>query len=177
MISVLLLGTSAVAGRPATSADAVRTLSALVSGAVDGVVRDVQLLSADDGPNLAQVAEHAGCGYVRATDLGRAIATGVGQARTPHLLVLPVGISFDRALTDEVAAAEDRHAGWLGEGVRLKAAAEGPFGRLLPPLAPTVGVLTSGDRLLAARETKPPRLWRKLRPRHVFRARGWIGSS
>lgn len=177
MVSVLLLGSSAATGRAATAGDSVRTLSALVSGAVDGVVRDVQLLATRPEPDLGHVAEHAGCGFVAAPDLPAALRAATGQTRSPHVLLLLAGLSFDRALTDEMAGVEGRHDGWLAGGIGLKAIESGPLGRLMPRFAPTVGVLTTRDRLrgLAAKEVGG--LWRALRPQRVFKTRAWTGTG
>lgn len=178
MVSVVLLGSSTAAGRAPTSGDAVRTLSALVPGAVDGAIRDVQLLAtagAQD-PDLATVAEHAGCAYLAAS-LPQALAEAVKAARSPQILVLLAGVSFDRALTDEMAGVAARHARWLAEGVGLKAAESSPLGRLLPRFAPTLGVLTTRDRLAAVSPASVPALWRALRPRRTFKTHAWSGGG
>jgi hypothetical protein len=174
MISVLLLGHSAASGRPPTSSDAVRSLSALVSGAVDGVIRDVQLLATAVAPDLAEVAEHAGCSYL-AADLAQAVPRAAAAARSPVVLLLRSGASFDRALTDEMSDVVTRHDDWLPGGIALKTADDGALGRLMPRLARSVGVLTTRDRLRGLAPATDAALWRALRPRRIFKIRAWTG--
>lgn len=176
MISVLLLGSASAAGRRPVSGDAVRTLSALVPGAVDGIIRDVQLLATAGESDLAKVAEHAGCGYV-AAGLAEALRHAAEAARSSHVLVLLSGISFDRALTDEMAGLAARHEGWLAGGVGLQATESGPLGRLLPRFAPTIGILTTRSRVASSAPVGIPALWRSLKPRRVFKTRAWSGGG
>ena len=174
MISVLLLGHHTAAGRPATSGAAVRSLSALVSGAVDGVIRDVQLLATAAEPNLTDVAEHAGCAYL-AADLAQAVPRAAAAARSPLVLILLSGASFDRALTSELSDVATRHEAWHAGGVALKGVDGGVLGRVLPRLAPSVGVLTTRERLRGSAPATIPALWRALRPRRSFKTRAWTG--
>ncbi len=176
MISVLLLGSHTATGQPPTSGEAVRTLSALVPGVVEGVLRDVQLIATASEPDLASVADHAGCAYV-AADLSQALPRAAAAARSPYLFVVLAGVSFDRALTDEMGGLGGRHESWLADGIGLKAMETGALGRLLPRLAPTVGILTTRDQLLSKTAPTIPSLWRKLRPRRLFKTRAWSGGG
>ncbi|MDX7951059.1 hypothetical protein P7D22_07685 [Lichenihabitans sp. Uapishka_5] len=177
MVSVLVLGSHTATGRPSTTADAVRTLAALVPAAVDGVVRDVQLLAAPGDDALDRIADHAGCGFIQEADLATALQTAVARARGAHHLVLLAGVSFDRAFVDEMAGIGTRHAAWVPQGIALKAVESGVFGRVLPRFAPTVGVLTERQQMAAVRANSVAALWRSLRPHRVFRTRAWSGGD
>lgn len=177
MISVLLFGTQGAAGRSARVEDVVRGLASLVPAAVDGVVREVQLIAGGtergtDDPALAQVAEHAGCAYV-AGALADAFPMAVSAARSPFVLMLLPGISFDRALIDEMAAVATRQGDRIAAGIALKAVGGGLPGRLVPRLSPTVGLLTTRDRLADARPVAIDPLWRGLQARYAFTNRAW----
>jgi hypothetical protein len=63
-----------------------RTLASLVSGAVQGVVRDVIVADRGSTDQTRRVAEHAGC-HVVATGL----ADALGQAKGEWLLILEPG--------------------------------------------------------------------------------------
>ena len=63
-----------------------RTLASLVSGAIEGVVRDVIVCDQGSTDQTQRVAEHAGCHWV--TD---GLATAVRQAKGEWLLVLEPG--------------------------------------------------------------------------------------
>ena len=64
-----------------------RTLAALVSGAVEGVVREVIVCDRGSSDRTATVAEHAGCHFLENTGL----ETGIRKARGEWLLVLEPG--------------------------------------------------------------------------------------
>jgi aryl-alcohol dehydrogenase-like predicted oxidoreductase len=176
MISVLVLGCETATGRPATSGDSVRTLIALVSGAVDGVIRDVTLLATDPAAELAKVADHAGCGFIAKASLAEALQAGAAQARSEQLLVLLAGVSFDRALSDEIAAQAARPSGTAAGGVRVRAVAGGWLGRVAPAFAPTIGLLTTRQRVGRARAGGFVALLRALQPRRSFKTRAWSGT-
>ena len=176
MVSVLLFGSASASGRRPVSGDAVRTLSALVPGAVDGLIRDVQLLATAGETDLAAVADHAGCGFL-AAGLAEALRSAAADARSPQVLLLLSGLSFDRALTDEMVGMATRHPSWLAQGVGMKAAEGGPLGRMLPRFAPTIGILTTRKQVAATAPASVPALWRALRPRHAFRTRAWSGGG
>ena len=145
-----------------------------MSGAVDGVIRDVHLLATAAEPDLRDVAEHAGCAYLTA-DLAQAVPRAAAAARSPLVLVLLSGTSFDRALTSELSDVATRHEAWHAGGVALKGVDSGMFGRVLPRLAPSVGVLTTRDRLRGTTPATIPAFWRALHPRRSFKTRAWTG--
>lgn len=76
-----------------------RTLSSLVGGAVEGLVREV--IVCDDGSTdqTHKVADHAGCGFVS----GNA-STGVRKAKADWLLLLEPGARLVDGWMESVAA-------------------------------------------------------------------------
>jgi hypothetical protein len=68
MLSAVVLATDLSRPRGASSEAVVRTLSALVPAAIEGIVRDVTLACAGDSAELRKIADHAGCEIVEAAD-------------------------------------------------------------------------------------------------------------
>lgn len=63
-----------------------RTLASLVSGAIEGVVRDVIVCDRGSADQTHRVAEHAGCHLVAA-----GLAAAIRQAKSEWLLILEPG--------------------------------------------------------------------------------------
>lgn len=63
-----------------------RTLSSLVGGAVEGVIREVIVCDLGSSDHTHEVAEHAGCTFVSGT-----AAAGMEQARSDWLMLLEPG--------------------------------------------------------------------------------------
>lgn len=80
-----------------------RTLSSLVGGAVEGVVREVIVCDDGSSDRTHSVAEHAGCSYL--AEAG--VAAGIRQARSEWLLLLEPGARLLDGWMDAVLA----HAG------------------------------------------------------------------
>ncbi|MCW6510201.1 hypothetical protein [Lichenifustis flavocetrariae] len=177
MISVLVLGSSTAAGRRPTSSDSVRTLAALVPGAVDGLVRDVVLVATTADAELAKVADYAGCSFVAEPDFARSLQVGAARARSEQILILLAGVSFDRALIDEMAGLASRHSGWLEGGVGVKSVETGWFGRIMPSLVPTVGLVVLRKHLTGVSADSFQALQRQVRPRRTFKTRAWAGGD
>lgn len=181
MISVLLFGSRTASGRPPRSEDVVRGLASLVPAAVEGVVREVQLLAEQaaqdtEDRTLAGVAEHAGCAYVAGV-FPEILPRAAAAARSPFVLLLLAGASFDRALIDEMAAVATHGSDRIASGVALKALDGGLLGRLAPRLSPTVGLLTGRERLTGLRPASLEAFWRGLQARHTFTNRAWTAAS
>ncbi|QIB34373.1 glycosyltransferase [Ancylobacter pratisalsi] len=70
------------------------TLASLVPGAAAGVVREVLLVDTGDSPEIAEIADAAGCEYLHGPDgSGARRRQGAGAARAPWILFLePDGI-------------------------------------------------------------------------------------
>lgn len=77
-----------------------RTLASLVSGAVEGVVRDVIVCDRGSTDQTHKVAEHAGCRYIA----GGGVAAGISQAKGEWLLLLEPGARLAEGWTDSVLA-------------------------------------------------------------------------
>jgi len=75
-----------------------RTLSALVSAAVEGMVRDVLVLGRGSTDDTASVAEHSGCVFLADADLTSALQ----QARGDWLLLLRPGARLVEGWSEEV---------------------------------------------------------------------------
>ena len=93
MISVLINASDD--GRALT-----RTLNVLVTGAVNGLVRDVSIHDPLANPEIGLVADHAGCRHLTGTSLRDAI----GSARSDWLLLLEAGAILEPGWADAVRA-------------------------------------------------------------------------
>ncbi len=76
-----------------------RTLSTLVGGAVEGVVREVIVCDRGSADQTRNVAEHAGCVCLEGT-----AAAGVKQAKSEWLLLLEPGVRLLDGWSEAVAA-------------------------------------------------------------------------
>jgi Glycosyl transferase family 2 len=90
------------------------TLSVLVAGAVDGIVREVIIADGGSRDATAEIADVAGCRMLASTaPLGARLHEAATSARGPWLLFVRPGTSFEGSWTAEIrrfiAAAE--HAG------------------------------------------------------------------
>lgn len=81
----------------------VPTLSALVSGATDGLVSEVLVADAGSSDETAAIADVAGCNFlVIAGPLGLRLKTAAAAARAPWLLFLRPGTVLDQAWVVDV---------------------------------------------------------------------------
>lgn len=125
----------------------VSTLAALVSGAASGLVRDVVLVDRHGGPEMAEIADVAGCElHVAPGSRGAALATGARIARGPWLLFVAPGAVIEPGWTDEAARfietvqmsgnaraatflrAQDAYSTGLGDRLRMAASILGRRG-------------------------------------------------
>jgi hypothetical protein len=82
----------------------VETLAALVPGAAAGVVREVLLIERAEAPVIEQVADVAGCRFLRFEgSRSAAMAEGARQSRAPWLMFLHAGAVLDSGWIDESA--------------------------------------------------------------------------
>lgn len=145
-----------------------RTLSSLVSGAAEGVVREVVVADAGSTDGTRIVADAAGCTLVEADTgwCGRIAAALAVARRTPWFLVLPPNVFLDGEWFREAASFVDRversgrgdttiasfrlaydEFGWKARlAERLQATAQGLFGA---PLREQ-GVLVAAEPLRRA---------------------------
>ena len=148
----------------------VRTLAPLVQASVKGLVRDVVLAGATAG-DLALIADHAGCAFVAAETEAEALRRAVSVARGGTLMIFQAGhipeAGFLEELEDLLAAGLSQASG----GHLLRAAPESFLQRLVPQLAPAVGLIAVRE-LCTAKEITSFRHLRSLaRGRNALRRR------
>lgn len=148
MLSALIVSPPFTSGTPPALASTVRTLGALVPATVEGLVRDVTVLSAGDDDGLRTVTEHAGCGLVEAGSFEAALSAAIKGSKMGTVFVIRAGAAFDRGFLDEIAALfgpdRDREA---TRTFLLRQVPEGLASRLLPDLAPVAGVIAPREHL------------------------------
>lgn len=140
MLSVIILCEMEQApGRAAVRAEAVvRSLAALVGASVSGLVRDVVLAGPKEA-DLGFIADYAGCICVEASNEADYLRRALDIVRAEDLLVLRPGYVLETGFIDEV---EDLLVqGAKRGGRRVCAAPESYWQRLIPSLAPVVGLI------------------------------------
>ena len=145
----------------------VRTLSALVPAAIEGLIRDVVLAAPSGNADLRKIADHAGCELAEADHPRDAIAAGLKRARGESLLVLRAGHAPDRAFLEELSDL----SGELGRrrAIFIRAMPETFLTRLLPTLARPVRLLAQRAALPSS-ATDLEALIRAAKPRSAMRA-------
>ena len=175
MLSVIILCTAAPAnGRTVAPAEAVvRTLSSLVGASVRGLVRDV-VLAGPRERELGLIADHAGCVFVEAASEAECLRLALGRVRGEDLLVLLPGHVPESGFLEEV---EDLLSqGGMRDGRRICAAPVTYWQRLVPALAPIVGLIASVDACRAASDAAKlsfDALVRATKGRRTLRARAY----
>lgn len=129
----------------------VRSLSALVPAAVEGLVRDVVIVGSEDQTHirdsLAQIADHAGCALLFAASEGAAISLGLSQMRAPLAFVLRAGYAPRQGFIEELADFSALASlGKMRGGVILRHERNG-LARLLRLPAPPAGLLSWRESL------------------------------
>ncbi len=162
MFSVLIDSRRVSPQQPSSEA-VVRTLSALVPGVVEGLIRDVTLVAHASEPVLEQIADDAGCAVF--FTLQSPLQAALAQAREPLVLLLVAGAVPDHGLAEEIA--ELMEDGLEGRaGVILRERAKGFVTRLFPTMSAPVGLMARRDVLvdLAANDASLNRIVKGLRP-------------
>jgi hypothetical protein len=146
MFSALVLVQHGVRGEP-TSEAVVRTLTALVPAAIEGIVRDVALASPRRSEDFSRIADHAGCEYVEAP-ADSLVNDSLAALKEPRILVLRAGRipehGFTRELADLAAYRAQQCALMLDAPASL-------LTRVLPRLSRTSGVVAPRTALKGAR--------------------------
>lgn len=146
MFSALVLVQLGPNGAPSSEA-IVRTLSALVPAAIEGVVRDVALASQSKNDDLSRIADHAGCEYVDApgADLMGASLAVLKEAR---ILILRAGRVPEHGFVHELA---DFAAYGAQHCALLLEAPNSLLTRMIPRLSRPSGVVAPRPALAGAK--------------------------
>ena len=152
----------------------VRSLSALVSAAVEGVLRDMIVASAlPESADLSRVADHAGCDVVTGADPAAALLAALGKARGANLFVLRPGRAPEEGYIDELAELVST----TNPAALLRERASGFATRLFPAFCPVAGVVGTRADLQRAAESgaaEPASLARHLRAPLTMRHRARV---
>jgi hypothetical protein len=126
-----------------------RTLASLVTAKVEGLLGDVRI-AGPAGKDLSVIANHAGCDLIEAENEADWLRPALQAARGPDVFLLRCGRAPEAGFIEE---ASDFLAGNSKDQPRaacVRAAPESFFERLLPPLAPLVGLIASRNLMLGA---------------------------
>ena len=146
MISAVVLGSGDVSGDRDSREIVVRSLAWLVSAVVAGVVRDVTI-AVPTRLDLAEIADRVGCDVVHADTEADRLRGGAEKARSSRLLVVMAGYQPSDQLIQEIDA---RGGSSVDQTAIVLAEPSTSIQRLIPSLAPIIGVLTSKDSVLEA---------------------------
>ena len=141
MLSAVILAGDASAPTPAMPDAIVRTLSALVGAAIEGLIRDVTLAAPCVSEDLRKIADHAGCELAEASTPGGAIAAGLASARGDLLFVMRAGFAPEPGFAEEIADRFQRSA--RPRVLRFREAPESLLTRLAPSLARVQGLVAA----------------------------------
>ncbi len=146
MFSALVLVQPGSNGAPSSEA-IVRTLSALVPAAIEGVVRDVALATPAASDDLSRIADHAGCEYVTAA-AGELMGASLAALKEQRILVVRAGRVPEHGFTGELAD----FAAWRGQSCGLLLEAPNSLlTRVLPRFSRAAAVVAPRNALEAAR--------------------------
>ena len=146
MISAIVLCSDDVAGGRDAREIVVRSLGWLVPAVVAGVVRDVTI-AVPTRLDLGEIADRVGCEVVHAEDEAGRLRGGADKARSSKLLIVKAGYQPDDQFIQEI----DTRGGLLIEQTAVMLAEPSTFlERLMPNLAPIIGVLASKGQVLGA---------------------------
>ncbi len=170
MISVVVFSPSLLrpAGADVAPEAIVRSLSALVRGAVEGLIGDVTIAGAA-GDQLAEIADHAGCGFVEVADPAQGLFRGITASRGPALFLLQAGYAPNAGFIEE---AGDLLAS-LGRlsGARLLAEPHNFPTRLFPGFSPLAGLIAARGAALDVAATDIAALAKGLGVKRALRTR------
>ena len=139
MLSAIVLAADRSSPQSASSEAVVRTLSALVTVAIEGLVRDVTLACGAESLELRKIADHAGCEIAEAVDPAGAIAAGLASARGDVLLVLRAGYAPQAGFIEEISDMFQRAT--RPNALRFRTVPDSFLTRLAPGLAPVQGLV------------------------------------
>jgi hypothetical protein len=168
MLSAIVLATDAKT--PLAASDAiVRTLSALVPAAIEGLLRDVTLAGLMGG-ELPHIADHAGCTLIESEDARAVLREALAAARGPNVLIIRAGRAPEAGYIEEIA---DLLAGRgaAERGALLRDRPETFLSRTFPGLAPVAGVISTREALMKLGATSLSSLARRAGPAVTLRVR------
>jgi len=139
MLSAIVLAADRSLPQSASSEAVVRTLSALVTAAIEGLVRDVTLACGGQSLELRKIADHAGCEIAEAADPAGAIAAGLASARGDVLLVLRAGYAPQAGFIEEISDMFQRAT--RPNALRFRTVPDSFLTRLAPGFAPVQGLV------------------------------------
>ena len=145
MLSAIVITGDRSTQQSASPEAVVRTLSALVSAAIEGLVRDVTLASPGVDQELRKIADHAGCELAEATSPAGAIAAGIAAARGDLLLVLSAGHAPEAGFAEEIVDVFQRSS--RPRSLRFREVPQGFITRVFPALAPVRGLVAARTAL------------------------------
>lgn len=147
-----------------------RTLSALVPAAVEGVVRDVTLAAPQGRTGMRKIADHAGCELVEGPDTASLFRRAFEATRNPGIFAIRAGRAPEQGFADELA---DLIAGGDPAAI-MRESPRALLTRLFPGFAPVAGLVARRDRLLRAPSASFAALARQARATQTLRARARI---
>lgn len=168
MLSAIVLTSDEIT--PPAEADAVvRTLSALVPAAIEGLVRDVTLAGMIGG-DLAHIADHAGCTLSESEYPRNVLRDAISAARGPQIFLIRAGHAPDAGFIEEIADFLARRQ-IATRGALLRERPESLLARTFPRFAPAAGLVAPRDRLLSLSATNFKELVRGAKPPLTLRSR------
>ena len=145
MLSAIVITGDQADPQPATPEAVVRTLSALVGAAIEGLVRDVTLAAPGVDADLRKIADHAGCELAEAATPAGAIAAGIAAARGDLLLVLRAGHAPEAGFAEEIVDVFQRSS--RPRTLRFREEPQSFLTRLFPALSPVRGLVAARSAL------------------------------
>jgi len=170
MVMAVVLSPSLGAAAPASrAAEAVaRSLCALVRATVEGVVREAVIVGSVED-ELAEIADHAGCGLIETRTAAEGLARAAAQSRSQVAFVLKGGFIPQSGFVEE--AGDLLLDGATFRGALLRRTPDSLMTRLAPGLAEPVGVFALCAELRELAPCDLNQLIRRLKIRHTLGAR------
>ncbi|MBX9738449.1 MAG: transposase [Beijerinckiaceae bacterium] len=147
----------------------VRTLSALVPAAIEGLVRDVTLAGLMGG-DLGHIADHAGCILVESADPETVLRGALEASRGQKLFVIRAGRAPDAGYIEEIADFLSAYQAATCCAL-MRERPQTFLARTFPALAPAAGLVAGRDMLMRSGGSSLEALVRQMRPAVTLRAR------
>ncbi len=165
MLSALVLLHGAEAAPPEAI---VRTLTALVPAAVEGVLRDLALCAPQESKDLLRICDHAGCDFIAAA-AGAPMREALARLKEQRVFLLRAGRAPQHGYLGEVS---DLVALGAGAGAALlRDAPHNLVTRIAPSLSPVSALICARADLADAPLADVGRLASRLKAPRTLRAR------